>query len=127
MTAADRADVLRKLGALGFPADKAATLADHFLDAEATGRSGHGLSRVDWLATLPDLDPAAEPRIAVAEGTFERWEGGGTLGYLVLAAIVDALTGDGRYGAVLLVAPPEADPVPGLRARAAGARLPGDR
>jgi hypothetical protein len=38
---------------------------------------------------------------------------------------VDALAGEG-YGAVLLVARPEADPVPALRARAAGVRLPGE-
>jgi LDH2 family malate/lactate/ureidoglycolate dehydrogenase len=44
---------------------------------------------------------------------------------LGLQLLVDALTGDG-YGAVLLVAAPEADPVPALRARAAGVRLPGD-
>ena len=45
---------------------------------------------------------------------------------LGLQLLVDALAGEG-YGAVLLVARPEADPVPGLRARAAGARLPGDQ
>jgi hypothetical protein len=39
--------------------------------------------------------------------------------------LVDSLTGDG-YGAVMLVAQPAADPVPALRARAAGLRLPGD-
>ena len=43
-----------------------------------------------------------------------------------LQALVDALAGEG-FGAVLLVARPESDPVPGLRARAAGTRLPGDR
>jgi LDH2 family malate/lactate/ureidoglycolate dehydrogenase len=42
-----------------------------------------------------------------------------------LQLLVDSLAGDG-YGAVLLVAQPEADPVPALRARAAGVRLPGD-
>jgi hypothetical protein len=46
---------------------------------------------------------------------------------LGLQLFVDSLVGDGRYGAVLLVARPEADPVPELRARAAGVRLPGDR
>jgi LDH2 family malate/lactate/ureidoglycolate dehydrogenase len=46
---------------------------------------------------------------------------------LGLQLLVDALAGDGNYGAVLLVARPEADPVPALRARAAGVRLPGDR
>ena len=45
---------------------------------------------------------------------------------LGLQLFVDALAGEG-YGAVLLVARPLADPVPALRARAAGVRLPGDR
>jgi LDH2 family malate/lactate/ureidoglycolate dehydrogenase len=45
---------------------------------------------------------------------------------LGLQLLVDALAGDG-FGAVLLVARPEADPVPVLRARAGGVRLPGDR
>jgi hypothetical protein len=40
--------------------------------------------------------------------------------------LVQALAGEG-YGAVAVVARPEADPVPALRARAAGIRLPGDR
>lgn len=44
---------------------------------------------------------------------------------LGLQLLVDALAGDG-YGAVLLVARAEADPVPELRRRAAGVRLPGD-
>jgi L-2-hydroxycarboxylate dehydrogenase (NAD+) len=43
-----------------------------------------------------------------------------------LQLVVDALAGDG-FGAVLLVARPETDPVPALRARAGGVRLPGDR
>ena len=43
-----------------------------------------------------------------------------------LHLLVDALAGDG-FGAVLVVARPEADPVPAIRARAAGVRLPGDR
>jgi (2R)-3-sulfolactate dehydrogenase (NADP+) len=44
---------------------------------------------------------------------------------LGLELVVDALAGGG-YGAVLLAARPEQDPVPALRARAAGLRLPGD-
>ncbi len=43
---------------------------------------------------------------------------------LGLQLLVDALAGPG-YGAVLLVARPEHDPVPALRERAAGLRLPG--
>jgi hypothetical protein len=44
-----------------------------------------------------------------------------------LQLLVEALTPDDGFGAVLLVGRPEADPVPALRARAEGARLPGDR
>jgi LDH2 family malate/lactate/ureidoglycolate dehydrogenase len=43
-----------------------------------------------------------------------------------LQVFVDALTPDDEFGAVLVVARPEADPVPALRAIAAGGRLPGD-
>jgi LDH2 family malate/lactate/ureidoglycolate dehydrogenase len=236
-----------RLRRLGFSAEDARTLAEHFLDAERRGKVGHGLARVDWLETLPDLQPAARPERLVADAAFERWDGRGALGYLTLAAIcaaqlaepppharvvvashcfptgmlghwarkladgglvavltatsparlahpdggpklagtnplaiaipssdgrpfvgdvsmgrvtygdviagrasedelvpfggehahkafalalglqllVDALAGDG-YGAVLIVARPEADPVPALRERAAGLRLPGD-
>jgi LDH2 family malate/lactate/ureidoglycolate dehydrogenase len=243
-----RKDVLARLRDLGFDDRDAEVLADHFLDAEARGRSGHGLTRVDWLSSLPDLNPAARPERVHAEPGFERWEGRGALGYLTLSAIcraqlerpptharvivaahcfptgmlghwvrmlaegglvaaltatsparlahpdggeplagtnplaiaipssdgrpivadvsmgkvtygdvlsgkatnedlvpfggeqahkafalaiglqllVDALAGDG-YGAVLVVAKPEADPVPALRVRAGGLHLPGDR
>jgi LDH2 family malate/lactate/ureidoglycolate dehydrogenase len=43
-----------------------------------------------------------------------------------LQLLVEALAGSESYGAVLLVARPEFDPVPGLRERARGVRLPGD-
>ena len=43
-----------------------------------------------------------------------------------LQLVVDALAGEG-YGAVLVVARPDTDPVPALRARAGGVHLPGDR
>jgi LDH2 family malate/lactate/ureidoglycolate dehydrogenase len=43
-----------------------------------------------------------------------------------LQMLVSALAGE-DHGAVLLVAKPEHDPVPDLRAKAVGARLPGDR
>src|SRR5262249_48082541 len=42
-----------------------------------------------------------------------------------LQLLVDALTPGDGYGAVLLVARPESDPVPGFRAIAEGVRLPG--
>jgi (2R)-3-sulfolactate dehydrogenase (NADP+) len=93
-----------RLGGLGFSPADAATLADHFHDAEGRGRKGHGLSRVDWLAGLPGLDPRAEPKVVVAEGGFERWEGRGAVGYLVLAAIVEAQLADPPMRARLIVA-----------------------
>jgi hypothetical protein len=45
---------------------------------------------------------------------------------LGLQLLVDSLVRDEGHGAVLLVARPEADPVPALRRLAAGVRLPGD-
>ena len=44
-----------------------------------------------------------------------------------LQLLVDALVPHDSHGAVLLVARPESDPVPALRALAGGVRLPGDR
>jgi (2R)-3-sulfolactate dehydrogenase (NADP+) len=46
---------------------------------------------------------------------------------LGLQLLVDALNPDARFGAVLLVARPEADPVPALRELAGDVRLPGSR
>jgi LDH2 family malate/lactate/ureidoglycolate dehydrogenase len=83
-------DVLPRIRELGFSEADAQTLADHFLDAERRGKRGHGFSRVDWLATLDDLDPRAKPERVVGEPGFERWHGRGALGYLTLAAVCDA-------------------------------------
>jgi (2R)-3-sulfolactate dehydrogenase (NADP+) len=80
----------QRLRELGFAERDAAALADHFLDAERRGKRGHGLSRIDWLATLDDLDPAAGPARVVAEEGFERWEARGAVGYLVLDAVTRA-------------------------------------
>jgi (2R)-3-sulfolactate dehydrogenase (NADP+) len=85
---------IRRLRRLGFSEQDARTLADHFLDAESRGKKGHGLSRVDWLGSLPDLDPSATPERVVAEPGFERWEGRGAVGYLTLARICDAQLAD---------------------------------
>jgi malate/lactate dehydrogenase-like protein len=46
---------------------------------------------------------------------------------LGLQLLVDSLTGADGYGAVLLLARPEGDPVPALRLLAGGVRLPGDQ
>jgi (2R)-3-sulfolactate dehydrogenase (NADP+) len=79
-----------RIAALGFSEADAATLSEHFLDAESRGKLGHGLSRIDWLETLGDLQPSARPKRLLAEPGFERWDGNGALGYLTLSAIVDA-------------------------------------
>jgi LDH2 family malate/lactate/ureidoglycolate dehydrogenase len=84
------ADVVACLEALGFSAADAAVLADHFVDAEERGRTGHGLVRLDFLASLPDLDPSARPLRIVSEPGYERWDGNGAVGYLVMNAIVEA-------------------------------------
>lgn len=84
-------EVLETLRGLGFDEADSRTLADHFLDAERRGKTGHGLSRVEWLATKPfELDPSARPRRVLDEPGYQRWDGNGALGYLTLAAIVEA-------------------------------------
>jgi LDH2 family malate/lactate/ureidoglycolate dehydrogenase len=83
-------DVLPRLRSLGFSAADAQVLADHFLDAEARGKQGHGLARVEWLAGLPELRPGARPERIASEPGYERWHGRGALGYLTLAAICDS-------------------------------------
>jgi LDH2 family malate/lactate/ureidoglycolate dehydrogenase len=93
-----------RLAALGFSERDARTLADHFLDAERRGKLGHGLSRVEWLASLPDLDPVAQPERVVSEPGYERWHGRGALGYLTLAAICDAQLADPPAHARVVVA-----------------------
>ena len=88
-------EVIPTLSALGFDEADTRTLADHFIDCEARGKRGHGFSRVEWLATRPvELDPSARPKRLVADPGFERWDGNGALGYLTLAAIVEATLAD---------------------------------
>jgi (2R)-3-sulfolactate dehydrogenase (NADP+) len=82
-----------RLLALGFDPDAAGVLVAHFAEAERRGKAGHGFSRVAWLATL-ELDPAARPVLVESEEGFERWDGHGALGYLVLEEIVRATLDD---------------------------------
>jgi LDH2 family malate/lactate/ureidoglycolate dehydrogenase len=93
-----------RLAALGFRDEDVEVLARHFEDAEARGKRGHGLARVDWLASLPDLDPQARPERLVAEPGYERWDGRSALGYLTLAAIVAAQLADRPSRARVVVA-----------------------
>jgi (2R)-3-sulfolactate dehydrogenase (NADP+) len=93
-----------RLRELGFTADDARLLADHFLEADRRGRPGHGLSRLEWLATLPDLDPGARPERVLSRPGFERWDGRGAVGYVTLARIVDAQLADPPEDARVVVA-----------------------
>ena len=93
-----------RIAALGFSEADTATLAAHFLDAESRGKLGHGLSRIDWLETLPDLHPDARPLRRYAEPGYERWDGNGALGYLTLTAICDAQLADPPEHARIVVA-----------------------
>ena len=79
-----------RLAALGFRDEDVETLAAHFLDAERRGLIGHGLTRIEWLETWESLPLDARPRRVVAETGYELWDGEGSLGYLTLAAAVDA-------------------------------------
>jgi LDH2 family malate/lactate/ureidoglycolate dehydrogenase len=93
-----------RLAALGFDEHDVDVLARHFLAAEERGSTGHGLSRIEWLETWDELETAAKPERAVAEPGYQRWEGRGALGYLVLDAIVEAQLADPPPRARLVVA-----------------------
>ena len=92
-----------RLAQLGFQADDVETLAAHFLDAEARGRLGHGLSRIEWLETWEELDTTSRPRQVEAAPGYERWDGGGALGYLTLEAVVCSQLADPPEHARLVV------------------------
>jgi LDH2 family malate/lactate/ureidoglycolate dehydrogenase len=96
-------DARPRLSALGFDASSVEVLAAHFEDADRRGKTGHGLSRVEWLETL-ELDPAARPVLLESEEGFERWDGHGALGYLVLDGIVRATLADPPERARVVVA-----------------------
>jgi LDH2 family malate/lactate/ureidoglycolate dehydrogenase len=101
----DQIDETRKrLEALGFSGKDAAVLAGHFLEAECTGRTGHGLRRVEWLETWPEFETAARPQRVVSEPGYERWDGNGALGYLVLDEIVEAQIAEPPANARIVVA-----------------------
>src|SRR5262249_3938946 len=93
-----------RIAALGFAATDARTLAEHFADCERRGKRGHGRTRVDWLETLTGYDAGARPERVVAEPGYERWDSGGALGYLTLAAVCDAQLAEPPEHARLIVA-----------------------
>ena len=88
------AEARPRLAALGFRPEDVETLAAHFLDAEARGALGHGLSRIEWLESWESLPVGIRPERVVSEPGYELWDGRGGLGYLTLAAAVDAQLAD---------------------------------
>lgn len=78
-----------RLRRLGLDEGAVEVLVAHFEDADVRGKVGHGLSRIPWLEKL-EFDLTARPLRVVAEEGFERWDGNGALGYLVLEEIVRA-------------------------------------
>src|SRR6201987_419979 len=81
---------LRRLRALGFGDDDVQELWAHFDGAERRGKQGHGHARIPWLEELEGSDPSAAPALVESEEGFQRWHGGGAIGYLVLGRVVRA-------------------------------------
>jgi L-2-hydroxycarboxylate dehydrogenase (NAD+) len=79
------------------------------------------MGAVTWGDVIAGL--ASEEQLVPFGG--EQWHKAFALA-LGLQLLVDALVTQPGHGAVMLVARPEADPVPALRASAPGVRLPGD-
>lgn len=94
-----------RLQALGLAGDAVDVLHEHFADAEARGKLGHGFSRIPWLETQ-SFDLQARPVKQSPGDGIDRWDGAGALGYLTLSAIVDDVLAEGVSGARLVVASP---------------------
>ncbi len=84
----DAEEGLSRLRALGFGDADAQELWAHFDGAERRGKQGHGHARIPWLEGLGGYDPSAEPRLVEETDGFQRWHGGGAIGYLVLGRVV---------------------------------------
>jgi LDH2 family malate/lactate/ureidoglycolate dehydrogenase len=86
----DADEGLGRLRALGFAEADAQELWAHFDGAERRGKQGHGHARIPWLEGLEGYDPSAEPALLEEDDGFQRWHGGGAIGYLVLGRVVRA-------------------------------------
>ena len=86
----DAEEGLGRLRALGFGEADAQELWEHFDAAERRGKHGHGHARIPWLEGLEGYEAAAEPSLTEDEAGFQRWHGGGAIGYLVLGRVVRA-------------------------------------
>ena len=86
----DAEEGLGRLQALGFDETDARELWAHFDEAERRGKPSHGHPRIPWLENLEGYDPAAEPELVEETEGFQRWDGSGAIGYLVVARVVRA-------------------------------------
>jgi LDH2 family malate/lactate/ureidoglycolate dehydrogenase len=86
----DAEEGLGRLRALGFGEADAQELWAHFDGAESRGKQGHGHARIPWLEELEGYDSSAQPSLVESEEGFQRWHGGGAIGYLVLGRVVRA-------------------------------------
>ncbi len=86
----DAQEGLSRLHALGFRDADAEELWAHFDGAERRGKQGHGHARIPWLEDLEGYDPSAQPSLLEEDDGFQRWHGGGAIGYLVLGRVVRA-------------------------------------
>jgi LDH2 family malate/lactate/ureidoglycolate dehydrogenase len=84
----DAEEGLGRLRRLGFSETDARELWEHFDAAERRGKQGHGHARIPWLEGLEGYDPHAEPSLVEEDAGFQRWHGGGAIGYLVLGRVV---------------------------------------
>ncbi len=98
-----RAVLERRASELGFDAPRAAMLADHFLDAELRGASGHGAERMRWLFSFDEVHPEARPVMTERRDGLARWNANGALGYPALAEVLAAELTDRPQGARLVV------------------------
>lgn len=100
------ARAIARLRVRGLSETDAAAVVEHLATADRMGRTGHGLARIAWLEGLLDatVDPEGRPRRVERTEAFERWHGGGALGYLTLAAICDGLLSDRPARVRLVVA-----------------------
>jgi LDH2 family malate/lactate/ureidoglycolate dehydrogenase len=93
----------QRAAGLGFDRGRAALLADHFLDAEMRGASGHGAERMRWLHGFDGLEPDARPRLVERHEGLSRWHANGALGYPALAEVLAAELSQPPAGARLVV------------------------
>jgi LDH2 family malate/lactate/ureidoglycolate dehydrogenase len=103
LDAVQRDEGLSRLAALGFGDGDVIRLWEHFDDAEYCGKFGHGHSRIPWLEQLEGYDPDAEPLLVVNDDGYQRWNGNGAIGYIVLSRAVAAALNDPPAYARLVV------------------------